>query len=134
MMLSEKYSGYSIHNQDLLQVVKYDIGGKFNIHYDACAFGKDSITCKTMNKNNGQRRITFMIYLNDNFKGGETEFPWLLKKIKPKTGKAVLFKNTDDNENIIIQSLHGGNIVTSGNKWICNIWSYDNKTDYVNEI
>jgi prolyl 4-hydroxylase len=126
-MLSEKYSGFSRDKQELLQVVKYDVGGKFNSHYDACVFGKNSINCKNMNGPSGQRRTTFMIYLNDNYEGGETEFPYLNKKIYPKTGKAILFKNTDENEDIIFQSLHRGNPVISGNKWICNVWSHVNK-------
>jgi len=34
----------------------------------------------------------FFIYLNDNYKGGETELIGI-KKIKPETGKLLLFKN-----------------------------------------
>jgi len=122
--LSEKYSGFSTNTQESLQVVKYNIGGKFNSHYDACISGKQSINCKNMNGISGQRRTTFMIYLNDDYTGGETEFIYLNKKIQPKKGKAILFKNTDENENIIYQSYHRGNPVISGNKWICTVWSH----------
>ena len=75
-----------------------------------------------MNQNNGPRYLTFLIYLNDNFEGGETIFPNINKKIKPEKGKAVIFKNIDENENIIKQSLHGGEPVRSGQKWIINKW------------
>jgi prolyl 4-hydroxylase len=129
MKLSEKYSGFPTNKQELLQVVKYDIGGKFNSHYDACICGKNSTNCKNMNGLSGQRRTTFMIYLNDDYEGGETEFYFLNKKIKPKTGKAILFKNTDDYENVIFQSCHSGNPVINGNKWICTVWSHQNTYD-----
>jgi len=127
MKLSEKYSGFSTNTQESLQVVKYDIGGKFDSHYDACVSGKDSVNCKNMNGESGQRRTTFMIYLNDDYEGGETEFYFLNKKIKPKTGKAILFKNTDEYDNVILQSYHSGNPVINGNKWICTVWSHQNK-------
>jgi prolyl 4-hydroxylase len=67
-----------------------------------------------------------MIYLNDDYSGGETEFPLINKTIYPKTGKAILFKNSDENDYIIFQSLHRGNPIIHGNKWICNIWSHAN--------
>jgi prolyl 4-hydroxylase len=116
-MLSEKYTGFPMYKQELLQVVKYDIGGKFEDHYDAWAFGQ-------INRSNGQRKCTFMIFLNDNYVGGTTEFPIIRKKIIPKVGKAIIFRNTDSNENIIYQSLHRGNIISHGSKWICTVWSH----------
>ena len=44
--------------------------------------------------------------------------------IKPQIGKAILFYNVDDNENIIPKSKHRANNVLSGEKWICTIWSH----------
>jgi prolyl 4-hydroxylase len=38
-------------------------------------------------------RITLVIYLNDGFTGGETEFPELKKVITPKRGTALLFQH-----------------------------------------
>ena len=46
--------------------------------------------------------------------------------LKPKKGKAVIFKNVDINGNIINQSLHGGEPVRSGQKWIINKWVHLN--------
>ena len=123
MMLSEKYTGISRDNQELLQVVNYDIGGKFNNHYDAFFHKRDLQDDGFMNR---QRRTTFMIYLNEDYSGGETEFPLINKKIYPKTGNAIIFENTDENEYTIFQSLHRGNPIINGNKWICNIWSHSN--------
>jgi prolyl 4-hydroxylase len=33
--------------------------------------------------------LTFIIYLNDDYKGGATEFPW--EKIAPKAGSVLVF-------------------------------------------
>ena len=102
-----------------LQVVSYDKDGFFNYHYDACAGNKSF--CKRLN-HNGYRLYTVLIYLNDDFEGGETVFPKINKTIKPEKGKAVIFQNVLDDGTIIAESLHGGNSVLSGNKYICNKW------------
>lgn len=109
-----------VDQQEQLQVVKYNKGGFFNPHYDACQ--GDENFCKRMNIS-GPRYITVLIYLNDDYEGGETVFPKINKVVKPEKGKAIVFYNTDKNSGHVLQkSLHGGNPVLSGNKWICNIW------------
>lgn len=115
-----KMTSTSIDNQEPLQVVKYTKGGFFNPHHDAC--DGTSEFCERMNKDKGPRHITLLIYLNDNFEGGETEFPMISKKCIPKKGKAVLFYDTDSKGNILKKSLHGANPIKSGEKWVCNKW------------
>jgi hypothetical protein len=69
-----------------------------------------------------QRYLTFLIYLNDDFIGGGTHFPTLKYTTRPKRGLAVLFQNTDSTGNVLPDSLHGGDPVKEGEKWICNKW------------
>lgn len=107
-------------NQEELQVVKYPTGGFFSPHYDACDGTPEF--CKRMNGTLGPRYATVLIYLNDSFTGGETRFPLINKSIKPEKGKAVLFYNVFPNGNLITESLHGGDPITSGNKYVCNKW------------
>jgi prolyl 4-hydroxylase len=106
--------------QEQLQVVKYAKGGFFVPHFDPCE--GDEQFCERMNRESGHRKYTVLIYLNDDFEGGETEFPELKKSVKPEKGKAVIFRSVDDNGNIIPESKHGGNPVTQGEKWVCNKW------------
>lgn len=54
-----------------------------------------------------ESRITFMIYLNDDFEGGETTFDDI--SIKPKTGAALCF---------IHEQKHEGSPVLSGIKYV----------------
>jgi len=128
--LVEKIADISVYmtkipreNQEALQVAKYDINGKFDSHYDCCVYN-DKEKCRIMNGNAGERRSTLMIYLNDDFEGGETEFEKIGLKIKPEKGKAILFWSTDDNGKMIENSLHRGNKVTKGTKMICTKWSH----------
>lgn len=127
--ISEKVaelSKYPIENQEDLQVVKYESGGFFKTHYDACEGTKSF--CERMNGDAGPRLVTYIIYLNDDYEGGETIFPYLNKKVIPKKGKCAVFRSTDaESGKLIRQSLHGGEPVTKGQKWICNKWIRENK-------
>ena len=48
-----------------------------------------------------ESRITFMIYLNDNYSGGETKFNDVT--ITPKTGTALCFNHEQKHEGVIIE-------------------------------
>lgn len=122
-MLSEKLTGLPRDTQEELQVAYYTPGGKFVDHYDACV-EESKDYCDKMNHYAGQRRSTLLIYLNDSFKGGETVFPKINKTIVPKKGKGILFWNTTPDEVIIDDSMHRGNKVEAGEKWICTKWSH----------
>ena len=109
------------HYEDL-QVVNYKSTQRYDAHYDAC--DPDEEICKEDIKNMGSLRYaTFIIYLNDNFTGGETEFPKHNFKAKPKIGKGVLFFNLNDNNTYRRDnSFHGGLPPIVGEKWMCNKW------------
>jgi prolyl 4-hydroxylase len=95
---------------NLIMTGKYVSGDSFNLHTDTGLFYD--------RKNKEKSRYTLLIYLNDDFISGETEFyTEQFKKvltIKPKKGKALLFD---------IDLWHKGNTIIEGNKyWIgCEI-------------
>ena len=60
------------------------------------------------------RMITYLWYLNDVDKGGETEF-WGTYKVKPEAGKLILFPATWSYP-------HCGNIPISNAKYIITGW------------
>jgi prolyl 4-hydroxylase len=63
------------------------------------------------------------VYLNDGFEGGNTAFPKLGASIVPKKGKAVLFWVSDpETRDLFEETLHGGDPVTEGEKWIATQW------------
>ena len=119
---SQEITGYPYANQEMVQIVKYETGGKFDAHFDSCV-QPDSI-CQEMNRKAGERRTTLLVYLNDDMEGGETEFVEIGKKIKPSPGKAILFHSTNEKDQTIHQSKHRGCPVTKGEKWIATIWSH----------
>ena len=51
-------------------------------------------------------------------------------KTTPKTGRAILFFNlNDNNDDVRIKALHGGLPIGKGEKWICNKWIRLNKIE-----
>lgn len=70
---------------------KYETGQRFKKH-------RDGIT-KTSDL---ESRITFLIYLNENFEGGETKFE--NTTVKPATGTAICFLQTLKHESLPIIS------------------------------
>ena len=99
-----------IINCESLQVLKYTPGGFYKHHQDAFPGEKN------------MRMHTCIIYLNDDYDGGETEFPNLGEKYKLNKGDMLLFDVTNDWGFITPKALHGGLPVLSGEKWICNLW------------
>lgn len=57
------------------------------------------------------RLFTIIVYLNDVYEGGETEFPTYNKKINPKKGKVLMFPCN-------FLYLHQGNVPISNDKYI----------------
>jgi prolyl 4-hydroxylase len=110
---ANKLTDLPIKDQEKLQVVCYQPGGKFNSHYDAEYEGSVS-----------SRVATLLVYLNHDYEGGETEFVNMGVKIKPEKGKGILFWNLDEKNEKIVSSMHQGNEVKNGEKWICTKWMH----------
>lgn len=110
-------------NVEKMQVVKYGVNGYYNAHYDAsCDDKPESIEFE---KNGGQRVATILIYLNDEFEGGATQFPNLNRDYKAPVNGALLFyslQTPESGNQCHPLSLHAGMPVTKGQKYICNIW------------
>ena len=65
--------------------------------------------------NDEPRAFVFSIYLNDVEEGGETEFLHFSKRVKPKTGRIVIWPAA-------FPYLHRGNPPLAGEKYILTSW------------
>ena len=63
------------------------------------------------------RHLTTMVYLNDVLDGGETEFLYQSRRVKPRAGRVVIFP-------VQWTHLHRGNPPLSGEKYIMTSWMY----------
>jgi hypothetical protein len=66
-----------VYNPENFQLLKYETGQYFHTHYDSYP---------AVN-----RAISVLIYLNDDYEGGEIEFVNFDIKIKPKAGTLIMF-------------------------------------------
>jgi len=116
-----KEYNYPFENAEPLQVVKYEPGGFYNDHHDSCC--DDNPKCDEFIQKSGQRVLTVLIYLNDNFTDGGTQFTELNEIIKPNKYSGIIFRPlADDSSQCHPLALHKGMPVTSGVKYVCNIW------------
>lgn len=116
-------------NAEDLQVVRYLPGQYFNEHHDSCCDAVDK--CREFIARGGQRKLTVLIYLNNEFEGGNTYFRNLDLKLKPKPGDAIVFYPLAKNSSLCHPlALHAGMPVTSGIKWIANMWFREKEFKY----
>ena len=86
------------------KVQKTPTGGGFHRwHFE------DSSVCQS------NRTAVWMLYLNDNFKGGETEFLYYNKRVDAEQGKLLLWPAG-------YTHTHRGNLVLEGDKYIVTGW------------
>lgn len=95
-----------------LQILHYQAGEQYQPHYDYFTSGNV--------ENN--RISTLVMYLNDVEEGGETHFPSLRFTVTPKKGSAVYFEYFYNDTHLNELTLHGGNPVTVGEKWVATQW------------
>lgn len=116
-----KFFNIPIENAEDLQVVRYLPGQYYKEHHDSCC--DNNRKCIEFAQKGGQRILTVLIYLNNDFEEGNTYFPNLNLKVKPPVGSALVFYPlaTDTNKCHPL-ALHAGLPVKSGEKWIANIW------------
>ena len=93
-----------VYEDEGYSIVKYDSDdGFFEWHFDRLDDDRKS----------RQRAFSCLIYLNDNFEEGETDFYW--HKIIPKTGKIAFFPSAH-------QWVHKGRVPKNGCKYIITTW------------
>jgi hypothetical protein len=96
-------------------------GQEFQPHFDI-VINPDAPDYEEQLAKGGQRVLTFLVYLNDDYEGGETEFPALGARWKGRKGEALFFWNVAPDGALDERTLHAGLPVTSGEKWMLSQW------------
>ncbi|MDH7911881.1 2OG-Fe(II) oxygenase [Winogradskyella sp. SYSU M77433] len=91
-------SSEAIGLNEMFRIYRYNAGQRFKMHRDG-----------SYERNETEFSIlSFLIYLNDDYEGGETEFRKIIT-IKPKTGMALVFHHP---------LRHEGKEIISGTKYV----------------
>jgi prolyl 4-hydroxylase len=119
-----KESGLPVENQENIHIVKYYVGGEYKPHHDYFqpneSYYNDSMGTA------GNRVFSFLIYLNHNYTGGETEFPTKKIKITPKEGRLLIWRNMNEDGSLDPNSFHAGLPVKTEVKYIAIVWVREN--------
>jgi prolyl 4-hydroxylase len=108
--------GIPLHNMEATAILHYAVGEESTNHYDFVSPetpGYDAEIAK-----NGQRVLTFLVYLNDDYDGGRTDFVHLGVAHKGRRGEGLFFVNSLENNAPDLRTLHAGRPPTRGEKWI----------------
>jgi hypothetical protein len=101
-------------------VLHYAQGEEFRAHYDFLDTRHPGFKRELLDQ--GQRSLTFLVYLNDDFVGGETSFPNLGWSFRGRTGDALLLANVDRSGAPDSKTLHAGLAPSQGEKWLLSQW------------
>jgi prolyl 4-hydroxylase len=93
-----------------LQVLRYQGGQQYRPHLDGVA-GEAN-----------QRILTALVYLNDGYAGGETQFVRTGLTFSGGKGDALIFANALPDGSCDAQALHAGLPVLSGEKYLASRW------------
>jgi prolyl 4-hydroxylase len=105
------------------QIMHYSPGEEFRPHYDFLTPESPGMAAQIARF--GQRIATFLLYLNEDFEGGDTEFPMKGISHRGRTGDALFFANIDTEGALDPLTQHAGRPPVSGEKWILSQWIRD---------
>jgi prolyl 4-hydroxylase len=103
-------SGTAVEQGETLQVLRYRPGQQYRAHLDAVP----GLT--------NQRSLTLLVYLNEDYRGGETSFTHLPLAHRGRKGDGLLFANTLPDGRPDPMSEHAGLAVQAGIKLIASRW------------
>ena len=108
-------TGIPLENQEPLQVLHYRPGEEYVPHHDAFTPGNPQL------EHGGNRIATVILYLNSVPAGGGTFFPEMDMRVFPHAGLGLFFRSVKDGQ-VLQKSLHAGEPVLQGEKWIATKW------------
>jgi prolyl 4-hydroxylase len=98
-------------NGEPLNILKYSPGQQYKPHHDGT--GADNVSV---------RKLTALIWLNEQFESGETDFPKIKVRVRGSVGDMLVFSNVRATGQIDERMIHAGLPVTEGVKWMASRW------------
>ncbi len=108
--------GIPMQNMEAPAVLHYEVGQEIVNHYDFV--DPETPNYEREIAERGERVITFLLYLNDDYSGGETDFPRLNVNHKGSAGEGLYFVNALPGGGPDRRMQHAGRPPTRGEKWV----------------
>lgn len=106
--------GFKINDSEIPQLLVYGQGGHYNAHVDGVSKWKNP-DGSIIWKKSADRDLSTVIFLNDDFEGGEFVFPDLRIRIRPEPGLLIAFPSSE-------YYLHKVEPVISGTRYAMVNW------------
>ena len=113
-------AGLPVPGLEWSQVLRYAVGQTFDWHVDWLDPATPGHAADLASR--GQRIATCLIYLNDDFEGGETAFEAGGLRHRGRKGDALMWANTQPDGSIDRRTRHAGLPPTKGEKWVLSQW------------
>lgn len=103
-------SGTAYDQGEATLILRYKSGQEYKPHFDF------------VRSEQNQRFKTVLVYLNHDYKGGETAFPEIGLNVKGRKGDALIFTSALPDRSVDPLSKHAGMPVSGGIKYLCTKW------------
>lgn len=103
-------SGTDYEQGEATLILRYKGGQEYKPHFDFVRSGEN------------QRFRTVLVYLNHDYKGGETHFPEIDLTVKGRKGDALIFTSALPDRSVDPLSKHAGLPISNGTKYLCTKW------------
>lgn len=113
-------AGLPVPGLEWTQVLHYAVGQAFDWHVDWLDPATPGYAADLAAR--GQRIATCLVFLNDDFEGGETAFEAGGLRHRGRKGDALMWANTLPDGSIDRRTRHAGLPPTRGEKWVLSQW------------
>lgn len=108
-------SGTDWDQGEALQILRYTSGQQYRPHYDFVRAAEN------------QRVLTVLVWLNDDYDGGETTFVKTGLTLRGRKGDALIFRSALADRSLDPLSEHAGLPVTRGAKYLASRWIHESR-------
>jgi len=115
--------GHPAENGEGFALLRYQVGQQYLPHCDWIDPAREATRADL--ERWGQRVATCVVYLNDAFEGGTTEFPKLGLEFRGGVGDAFIWDNVLPTGEVDPLTLHAGRPPTQGMKYLLSKWMRD---------
>lgn len=103
-------TGTAFEQGEATLILRYKGGQEYKPHFDS------------VRSEQNQRFMTVLVYLNHDYKGGETVFPEIGLSVKGRKGDALIFTSALPDRTVDPLSKHAGMPIAGGVKYLCTKW------------
>jgi hypothetical protein len=122
-------TGEDLDHSEPMSILHYSPGEYYRPHFDF--FDPQLNVSKELLEDGGQRIASAVSYLVAPTKGGGTRFPKLDLTVPAAAGSTLWFRNCHPDGEVDKRSLHAGDPVEQGEKWVVTKWFRERPTRYL---